>query len=444
MEIMKLLQFVNEAKIYLPIVDIVIDNDGNIYDGRTINDVGVKPRKLIKGGVAWKNVNNPNYEPGLPKTISKVVKILGSNGIEYPAGIDKNGNLLSINSDDTYALNDNGEKIKIPNELTKILKIKYWQKDYDYSSLLPIVGTGWVNVKIDMEIVKRVRRYSTGLGNNRPGFDNFLFKISEFEELSKAKREQKYIKRIKKNRIQREMSVIVLLHHLNEIKDFFTPSQSGFLFESFIAGLIPNAKVNDDNSSADVVAGNDHYQIKLYKESSGITVTQDNGRLLDYYIIGIKHINKIEIITINSRDIQNDIIIAQEEKKIITKGGGMIDEETGTIKRKAIPCFSLPNLRKEAKQTQNNTVKIFNIDLNNIEQRILNLGEDLKMAIEYLYDEISSFQYNIEALITGRDQNGKRADFDKHYDDAGKNVTNLKTYLDDIKTNINKNEKPNN
>jgi hypothetical protein len=426
MEIMKLVQFLNEAKIYLPIVDIVIDNDGNIYDGKTVNDVDVKPRKLIKGGVDWKNVNNPNYEPGLPKTISKVVKILGSNGIEYPAGIDKNGNLLSINSDDNYALNDNGEKIKIPSQLNKILKIKYWKKDYDYSSLLPIVGTGWVNVKIDMEIVKRVRRYSTGLGNNRPGFDNFLFKISEFQELSKLKREEKYIKRIKKNKIQREMSVIVLLHHLNEIKDFFTPSQSGFLFESFIAGLIPNSKVNDDNSSADVVAGNDHYQIKLYKESSGITVTQDNGRLLDYYIIGIKHIDKIEIITINSRDIQNDITIAHR-KKIITEGGG-----------KAIPCFSLPNLRKQSKLNQN-TVKIFKIELNNIEERILNLGEDLKMAIEYLYDEISSFQYNIEALITGRDQNGKRADFDQHYNSAGKNVTNLKIYLDDIKTNITKN-----
>lgn len=437
MEIMKLNQFLNEAKIYLPIVDIVIDNDGNIYDGKTVNDVDVKPRKLIKGGVAWKNVKNPNYEPGLPKTISKVVRILGSNGIEYPAGIDKNGNLLSINSDGTYILNDNGEKIKIPNKLTKILKIKYWKTDYDYSSLLPIVGTGWVNVKIDMEIVKRVRRYSTGLGNNRPGFDNFLFKISEFEELSKLKREEKYIKRIKKNKIQREMSVIVLLHHLNEIKDFFTPSQSGFLFESFIAGLIPNAKVNDDNSSADVVAGNDHYQIKLYKESSGIVVTQDNGRLLDYYIIGIKHIDRIEIITINSRDIQNDIIVAQENK-IITEGGGAIDEETGVIIRKAIPCFSLPNLRKTGKLDQN-LVKIFNIDLNNIEKRILNLGEDLKMAIEYLYDEISSFQYNIEALITGRDQNGKRADFDQHYNNAGQNVTNLKTYLDDIKTNITKN-----
>ena len=52
---------------------------------------------------------------------------------------------------------------------------------------------------------------------------------------------------------------------------------------------------------------------------------------------------------------------------------------------------------------------------------------------------MSSFQYNIEALITGRDQNGKRADFDQHYNNAGGNITNLKTHLDDIKTNINKN-----
>ena len=59
MEIMKLNQFLNEAKIYLPIVDIVIDNDGNIYDGKTVNDGDVKHRKLIKGGVDWKNVKNP-------------------------------------------------------------------------------------------------------------------------------------------------------------------------------------------------------------------------------------------------------------------------------------------------------------------------------------------------------------------------------------------------
>lgn len=432
MEIMKLNQFLNEAKIYLPIVDIVIDDDGNIYDGETVNDGDFEARKLIKGGVDWKSIDNPNYVPGLPKTISKVDRILGSNGINYPVGIDKNGNLLSINSDDqNFALNQKGERIRVPNNLTKILKMKYWKTDYDYSSLLPIVGTGWVNVKVDMEIVKRVRRYSAGLGNNRPGFDNFLFKMLEFEKLSKLKREKKEIEKVKRNKIQREMSVIVLLHYINEIKDFFTPSQSGFLFESFIAGLIPNAKVNNDNSSADIVAGNDYYQIKLYKESSGITVTRDNGRLLDYYIIGIKHIDRIEIFTINSVEIQNNIAIAQE-KKIITKGG-----------RSETPSFSLSNLRKEAKKTQN-VVKIFNIDLNNIEERILNLGEDLKTAIEYLYDEISSFQYNIEALITGRDQNGKRADFDQHYSHAGRNIANLKTYLDDIKTNINKNEKPNN
>jgi hypothetical protein len=50
--------------------------------------------------------------------------------------------------------------------------------------------------------------------------------------------------------IQKEMSVIILLHYINEIKDYFTPSASGFLFESFLGGLIKNSKVVEDNSKS--------------------------------------------------------------------------------------------------------------------------------------------------------------------------------------------------
>jgi hypothetical protein len=38
------------------------------------------------------------------------------------------------------------------------------------TTILPIIPTGWVNVKIDMEVIKRVRRYSSSLGNT--GNDN--------------------------------------------------------------------------------------------------------------------------------------------------------------------------------------------------------------------------------------------------------------------------------
>jgi hypothetical protein len=64
------------------------------------------------------------------------------------------------------------------------------------------------------------------------------------------------------------MAVIMLLHYLNEIKDFFNPSAAGFLFESFIAGLIPKSFVADDNGIADIVAEGRKYQIKLYKEKA--------------------------------------------------------------------------------------------------------------------------------------------------------------------------------
>lgn len=38
-------------------------------------------------------------------------------------------------------------------------------------------------------------------------------------------------------------------------EDFFTPSSAGFLFESFLAGLIPDARINDDNTEADLKSG---------------------------------------------------------------------------------------------------------------------------------------------------------------------------------------------
>jgi hypothetical protein len=71
------------------------------------------------------------------------------------------------------------------------------------------------------------------------------------------------------------MAVIMLLHYLNEIKDFFTPSAAGFLFESFIAGLIPKSFVADDNGIADIVAEGRKYQIKLYKEKANVDIIKE-------------------------------------------------------------------------------------------------------------------------------------------------------------------------
>lgn len=187
LDIIKFTEFLNEAKIYLPIIDVVIDSDGNVHngDGYAIN----------KGRVERKTKEEPHPEGGLtagkkrPRkiTVNYINQIQGTlDGKDYPAGIDKNGNLLCVAVDDeNYALNRSGERIRMSNKLKAIYVTKYWKVGFDYTRLIPIIPTGWVNVKIDMEIVKRVRRFSTGLGNNKPGFENFLLKLSEFQKISK-------------------------------------------------------------------------------------------------------------------------------------------------------------------------------------------------------------------------------------------------------------------
>lgn len=454
MNILKFYQYLKED-IYLPIVDVVIDENGNVYNGSSDNDNGLET-KITKGSIERvsktydlidADINPKTNEPFKTRTESVIRSIIGTDNKIYPAGIDKNGNLVAVRKDaNNYVLGlcsncggvgkvgkrkkcdvcdgegTNNNRIPLPKRLSTKYKEKYWKEGIDYIDLVPIIPTGWVNVKVDMEVVKRVRRYSTGLGNNKPGFNNFLVKLTQFQHLSNLERQARHVALLKKRTIQKEMSVIVLLHYINEIKDFFTPSQSGFLFESFIAGLIPNAKINDDNTSADITAGQDEYQIKLYK-NDGINATlSSDGRLLDYYIIGIKHIGKIELFTINSNSIEHSLSQAKD-LGIITNNGS----------------FSLKKLRDKA--GVNNTdpvVKRFNIDLSNIEKRIENLGESLKDSIHDLYNELSKFQYNVEALLTGQDEKGKLADFDKSYTNAEGNIKSLKEKLEDIKTNIKK------
>ena len=74
MDIIKFTEYLKEAYL-LPILDVVIDNEGNLYNG--------DKKPLIKGRIT-KEGNN-------------ITEILGSDNKLYPAGIDKNGNLLAIN-----------------------------------------------------------------------------------------------------------------------------------------------------------------------------------------------------------------------------------------------------------------------------------------------------------------------------------------------------------
>jgi hypothetical protein len=55
------------------------------------------------------------------------------------------------------------------------------------------------------------------------------------------------------------------------------------------------------------------------------------------------------------------------------------------------------------KKTSNN---YFELHFNNIEGRIDNIAKGLKNSLDNLYSGLSKFQYNIETIITGIDEDG--------------------------------------
>ena len=401
MDIKKFDDFINEV-VKIPVLDVLIDDNGNLYNGKIEN------YPLRKGNIVQKKINGRNT----------LVGIIGADAESYPAGIDKNGVLVAVNEDeDDYATKKVGNdyvRIPIPQDIIDLYEneldgLTYWKTDVDYSFLVPILPTGWVNVKIDMEVLKKVRRYAKSLGTeNNNAHTAFLSKLEDIQRINS--RDLRYSKKSgeimasgfnkKRETIQKEMSVIILLHYINEIKDFFTPGSSGFLFESFLAGFIPNSKVVEDNGVADVTANGILYQMKLYGYlSSSIPVTVNND--IDYYVIGIKHPSKIEIYIIN---------------------------------RDTVPAIQISTGFSMSRILSNENIVNFSFELLNIEQRIASIAKGLKESLDFLYAQLSQFQYNIETIITGVDEKGDvivdNDGFDSYKSNAMQNVNNMGTELD--------------
>lgn len=418
MAIKKFDDFINED-VKIPVLDILIDYNGNLYNGK------IEKYPLRKGNIVQKKVSAGTgifNDKGVEKRSNKntLVDIIGVDAQSYPAGIDKNGVLVAVNKDEdgyvTKKLGDDYVRIPIPNQVVNLYRselngLTYWKTDVDYSFLVPILPTGWVNVKIDMEVLKKVRRYAKSLGSETNNVHNsFISKLEDIQRISN--RDLRFSKKSgevlassfnkKRETIQKEMSVIILLHHINEIKDFFTPGSSGFLFESFLAGFIPNSKVVEDNGVADVTANGVSYQMKLYGYlSSTIPVTVNDA--IDYYIVGIKHPQKIDIY--------------------------VIDRDT-------VPAVQISSGFSMSRMTSNTNIRKFSFELLNIEQRIASIARGLKESLDFLYAQLSEFQYNIETIITGVDENGDLVsdndDFDKYKSRAIYNVENMSRELDKL------------
>jgi len=421
MDIIKFNDFINED-VKIPVLDVLIDDNGNLYNGEQ------QGFPLRKGNI----VQNKSR---------KLIDIIGQDRKSYPAGIDKNGVLVAVfSSPEGYLLDKNDQLILITNTLKQKYKelenFTYYQKDIDYSFLIPIVPTGWVNIKVDMEIIKRVRRYSKGLGTNTDGFQSFKDKLNDLKRTSLG------VKLRKRNRetIQKEMSVIILLHYINEIKNFFTPSAAGFLFESFLAGLIPNAKVKEDNSKCDVYADGKKYQVKLYSSlESSLSIAYEeikkniNGaevlvgiNSMDYYLICLKYPDKVDIFILDGKNENSNAYYQKFRTEGINKKGEKVSQAERKFSVSSIVNTCPDNMR-------------FSIDLINLEEKIKKVATGLKETLDNLYAELSDFQYNVETIITGVDEKGDIIGPNEFTDlsiSAEYNIKSMKSKLNDLVSNI--------
>jgi hypothetical protein len=404
MNILKFENFINEA-IELPIVDFVIDKDGNVYNGKFNN--------LVKG---YKQITKISSKDETTKKVSSkntITGILGANKKNYIAGVDKNGSLVTPykNLDSNgYLIDDNGNFVKMSLDVANYLNIKdgKWSKDFDYSDLLSSDPTGWVNFKVDMEILKRVKRYSSGLGMGKKGHDSFIGKLEDLNSINYIKNQKRTIQNI-----QREMSIIMLLHYIEEIKDFFTPSAAGFLFESFIGGLLPNAKVVSDNTAADIVSEGKEYQIKTLDAHNlpsfefVMKSTPEGNSFLDHYVICFKYPGRIEIY----------IIDGDENSKNYC--GNFITSGNKSSYTKVKSSYLSPYV----------------VDLLDIDNNIDKISNGLKSVLNVLYSQLSDFQYNVETIVSGVNKEGKLIDneeFDRYSDLAKSNASSMRNELENL------------
>ena len=468
---------INE-NVIIPVVDVVISTSGVFKYRNELPLKGIVKLKSStytdeKGDTVLATLSKKSEKKGLTQSEHEAKKmvvsqILGQDGREYPAGLDKNGTLVGLHFDPegnllTKAYKEKGSrKIELPNTEAEILstslvrpeELRYWNKNVDYIKCLLNVAsapTGWVNVKVDMEVIKRVRRYSTGLVNPDKVSDNsheaFISKLKSLSEISN-KDKNIVINNIDRSEIQKQMSAIILLHYVNEIKTFFTPSTSGLLFESFLGGLIPFAKVTEDNGKADISVpnpgGNIDYQVKLYSENSsnvGIALNGlvDEGEVsahpnreipLDYYLICIKRGDMIDIYILD--DVPTSPCYYHKFRSGYKSNKPNETYTSNTFSLSLLKNSNAPGLK-------------YTLNLSDLEGKINIIGKSIKRNLDFLYKQLSEFQYNVETIITGVDDKSQKVIDDDKFkmisDNAEGNLTQMTNVLTRLVRGINRKPK---
>lgn len=265
--------------------------------------------------------------------------------------------------------------------------------------------SGWVNVKIDNEVVNRVKRLMIGLGFREHG--DLTNKIKFLAEPTKVRiREGETVGQV----LNRKISAIMLLQYLKEIRNLFDPSPAGFLFESFMAGLLGGEKI-PGNLPVDVKTSTEKYQIKLLSGTiDKVPRPSLVGEQPTKYVLGLKKGDFIEIYEADYDRFKSELYVEYDEN-----GEEVIDKFLKIRKFKDI------------------ATRIGILDLSNIDDTLGELEMELKDSTSSLWDVVSDLQFNIEAMLTGINKVGGKTTTLKAANAAQANTKDLDNKIGEIK-----------
>lgn len=259
--------------------------------------------------------------------------------------------------------------------------------------------SGWVNVKIDSEVNKRVERIMNGLGFRTGDLRlkiNFLSdpvhgRVREGESIGQA--------------LNRKISAMILLQYLKEMKTLFNSQSAGFLFESFIAGLLGGEQILG-TTAVDVVTNTEKYQIKLLGPTTkSIKQPTSKGDQPTKFILGIKNASSVDIY--------------QLDYNVFLENVGRKRDKEG----KFIDVSKFIGLSE----------KLGTLNLSNIEGMSDELQADLSGSVSSLWDTISELQFNVESMLTGITKGGEKTTSLKAANAAQNNTKELDRKIEEVR-----------
>lgn len=303
------------------------------------------------------------------------------------------------------------------------------------------IPEGWVNVKLDYQLFKRMNRYVVTLDNivgNRNKYD--LFK--KIEVISNINR---YIESDSLS-VQSKISIITILQYLKELRTHFDPTSSGFLLEGFLATLI-HGKIEQGRKPFDMTTTYNEldavrfkatggmgktYQIKLYKIDSYIKVNM--SQICDYYVICLKEKDDIWVHILDGKNPNHPQFIGGPLSAQYIKGSKIdkVPDPESYIRHDGNKEYMVINTKKLRK---NSLAK--KLDTGNLDELIKKCGESMMNSINDTYVKLSELHYNIDSLVSGVDKEQRLINIDEAKKQADKTLEDITKSISKLSEDIN-------